>query len=120
MSEDLSTEWVDHHRPGAPDLYPADRREEMDELMAAIYRDVNNGVYRCGFAGTQDAYDAAYARLCAALVVEYKLTASRVLAHREVCAPVGRNADVFQRTSKRPPSRQTCSMIRPTRRSDRP
>lgn len=36
---------------------------------------------------------AAYARLCAALVVEYKLTASRVLAHREVCAPVGRKID---------------------------
>ena len=63
MSEDLSTEWVDHHRPGAPDLYPADRREEMDELMAGIYRDVNNGVYRCGFAGSQRAYEDAYDRL---------------------------------------------------------
>src|SRR5690606_5409912 len=63
MSEDLSTEWVDHHRPGAPDLYPADRREEMDELMAGIYRDVNNGVYRCGFAGSQQAYEDAYDRL---------------------------------------------------------
>ena len=80
MSEDLSTEWVDHHRPGAPDLYPADRREEMDELMAGIYRDVNNGVYRCGFAGTQDAYDAAYARLWTALDwLESRLTGRRYL-----------------------------------------
>lgn len=36
---------------------------------------------------------AAYARLCAALVVEYGLTSSRVLAHREVCSPVGRKID---------------------------
>ncbi len=60
---DLSTEWREHHRPGAPDLYPEDRRAEIDEVSAAVFRDVNNGVYRCGFAGTQDAYDRAYRRL---------------------------------------------------------
>jgi putative glutathione S-transferase len=60
---DLSTEWAEHHRPGAPDLYPAHLRDEMDELMRLVYRDVNNGVYRCGFAGSQRAYDKAYARL---------------------------------------------------------
>jgi putative glutathione S-transferase len=60
---DLSTEWTAHHRPGAPDLYPEDRRDEIDEVNAAVYRDVNNGVYRCGFAGSQRAYDRAYQRL---------------------------------------------------------
>jgi putative glutathione S-transferase len=60
---DLSTEWRAHHRPGAPDLYPEALRDEMDEVMEVIYRDVNDGVYRCGFAGTQDSYAAAYRRL---------------------------------------------------------
>lgn len=36
---------------------------------------------------------AAYVRLCAALVNAYGLTSARVLAHREVCAPVGRKID---------------------------
>jgi putative glutathione S-transferase len=31
--------------------------------MERIFTEVNNGVYRCGFAGSQEAYDAAYARL---------------------------------------------------------
>jgi putative glutathione S-transferase len=56
---DLSTEWTRFHKPGAPQLIPADR-DEMDVLIEEIYRDVNNGVYRCGFATSQEAYDAAY------------------------------------------------------------
>ena len=60
LTLDLSTEWTAHHRPGAPDLYPGDRRDEMDEVMEGVYRDLNDGVYRCGFAGSQDAYDTAY------------------------------------------------------------
>lgn len=63
MSIDLSTEWVDHHRIGAPDLAPDAWRDEMEEVMSGIYRDVNNGVYRCGFAGSQAAYEDAYERL---------------------------------------------------------
>ena len=42
-----------------PDLYPEDLREEIDALNERIYRTVNNGVYRCGFATTQAAYDEA-------------------------------------------------------------
>jgi putative glutathione S-transferase len=60
---DLSTEWRDHHRPGAPDLYPEDRREEIDEVNRVVFAEVNNGVYRCGFAGEQAAYEPAYRRL---------------------------------------------------------
>lgn len=63
MSLDLSTEWTELHRDGAPDLYPEAWREEMDEVMLGIYRDVNNGVYRCGFAGDQKAYEDAFERL---------------------------------------------------------
>jgi putative glutathione S-transferase len=62
LTLDLSTEWRAFHRAGAPDLYPQDRRE-IDAIVADVYADVNNGVSRCGFAGTQDAYDAAYERL---------------------------------------------------------
>ena len=60
---DLSTEWRDHHRPGAPDLYPERRRDEIDEFSADIFADVNNAVYEAGFAGGQEAYERAYRRL---------------------------------------------------------
>lgn len=80
LTLDLSTEWVDFHRPGAPDLYPVALREEMDEVMRRVYTEINNGVYRCGFAGTQEAYDAAYDRLFTALDwVEERLTDRRYL-----------------------------------------
>ncbi|MDP9445234.1 MAG: glutathione S-transferase family protein [Actinomycetota bacterium] len=57
---DLSTEWREFHRPDAPDLYPAALRAEIDEVNESVFRDVNNGVYRCGFATTQEAYEEAY------------------------------------------------------------
>ena len=52
-----------YHRAGAPDLYPVALREGIDEVAELVYYDVNNGVYKCGFAGSQDAYDKAYRRL---------------------------------------------------------
>jgi glutathionyl-hydroquinone reductase len=64
---DLSTEWTAHHRDGAPQLYPEDRREEIDAVAEAVFRDVNNGVYEAGFAGTQASYEDAYDRLFARL-----------------------------------------------------
>ena len=60
---DLSTEWRAYHRDGAPDLYPAERRAEIDELDEVVFADVNNGVYRCGFASSQQAYEEAHRRL---------------------------------------------------------
>jgi putative glutathione S-transferase len=60
---DLSLEWRKFHREGAPDLYPEHLRDEIDEVNRDIYPDVNNGVYRAGFAGTQEAYEKAYHRL---------------------------------------------------------
>ena len=63
MTLDLSTEWAQYHRAGAPQLYPEPLRAEIDEVAKRVYTEVNNGVYRCGFAGSQDAYDAAFDRL---------------------------------------------------------
>ena len=67
MTLDLSTQWTGFHREGAPDLYPEHLRAEMDELMDLIYRQVNNGVYSAGFAGTQESYERAYDELFAQL-----------------------------------------------------
>lgn len=63
ISLDLSAEWRELHRAGAPDLYPAGRRAEIDEINAVVYTDVNNGVYRCGFATSQQAYQRAFRAL---------------------------------------------------------
>ncbi|WP_040695045.1 glutathione S-transferase family protein [Nocardia vinacea] len=77
---DFATEWTAFHRPGAPQLYPQELRAEIDEVNLAVFRDVNNGVYRCGFAGTQDAYEAAYDRLFARLDwLSERLTTQRYL-----------------------------------------
>jgi glutathionyl-hydroquinone reductase len=43
------------------DLYPEDSREEIDALNDQLYRRLNNGVYRAGFATTQQAYEEAFA-----------------------------------------------------------
>ncbi|HXH02491.1 MAG TPA: glutathione S-transferase family protein [Candidatus Competibacteraceae bacterium] len=59
----------------AVDCYPEPLRQEIDELNAWIYRDINNGVYRAGFAATQGAYERGYERLFAALdELETRLT----------------------------------------------
>ncbi len=80
MTLDLSSEWRDYHREGAPDLYPEDLREEIDAVNRRVFTEVNNGVYRCGFAGSQQAYDRAYERLWSALDwLERRLTGRRYL-----------------------------------------
>lgn len=80
LTLDFGSQWTAHHRPGAPDLYPSAQRGELDELMAFVFAHVNNGVYRCGFAGSQEAYDAAYDDLWAALDrLEARLATRRYL-----------------------------------------
>lgn len=49
------------------DLYPAAQRDEIDQINERVYRSINNGVYRCGFATTQWAYEEAFIDLFAAL-----------------------------------------------------
>jgi putative glutathione S-transferase len=49
------------------DLYPAEHRAEIDRLNAIVYEQVNDGVYRAGFATSQTVYEAAAVRLFAML-----------------------------------------------------
>lgn len=67
MTLDMSTEWTAHHRPGAPELYPEKLRDEIDDVAGKVFTDVNNAVYQAGFAGSQEAYERAYAKLFARL-----------------------------------------------------
>ena len=62
------------------DFYPAALREEIDAINQPIYENVNNGVYRCGFATSQAAYDRAYDRLFETLdELESRLANNRYL-----------------------------------------
>ena len=77
---DMSLEWKAHHREGAPELYPHALRREIDAVNETVYGDVNNGVYRAGFAGSQEAYASAYTSLFARLdQLSERLTTSRYL-----------------------------------------
>ena len=48
-----------HLVPDAPDFYPDDCRSSVDAWNARIYPSLNNGVYRAGFAGSQESYETA-------------------------------------------------------------
>ncbi len=49
------------------DLYPQELRRDIDEINAFVYDNVNNGVYRCGLAKSQAAYEESFGKLFAAL-----------------------------------------------------
>jgi len=72
------------------DLYPEPLKVTIDEWNDRIYTTVNNGVYRCGFAQTQSAYDQACAELFATLDVIEKTLAN----HRYLCGDTITLADV--------------------------
>ena len=77
---DFETQFQAHQRPDAPDLYPEPLRAEIDVINALIYEDVNNGVYKAGFATTQEAYEAAVDALFARLDwLEQRLAGQRFL-----------------------------------------
>ena len=62
------------------DFYPKVLRERIDAVNARVYDGINNGVYKAGFATTQDAYEAAFDDLFAALdEVEERLDRQRYL-----------------------------------------
>ncbi|OED40516.1 glutathione-dependent reductase [Chromatiales bacterium (ex Bugula neritina AB1)] len=69
----------------AGDYYPLDLRTEIDAVNELVYHNVNNGVYRCGFATTQDAYNEAVAGLFDTLdMLEQRLASQRYLAGAQI------------------------------------
>jgi glutathionyl-hydroquinone reductase len=67
------------------DYYPPALREEIDRVNALVYDNVNNGVYRAGFATSQEAYEEAFRALFAALdEVEQRLGRQRYLVGRDI------------------------------------
>ncbi|WMT38983.1 glutathione S-transferase C-terminal domain-containing protein [Paenibacillus sp. D2_2] len=76
----LETAFKPFHKEGAPDLYPAELRAEIDEFNDILFHEVNNGVYKAGFAQSQEAYEQAYDVLFARLdQLEERLSKSRYL-----------------------------------------
>ena len=66
--------------PVATDYYPASLRANIDRVNEFVYENINNGVYRCGFAGTQRAYEHAFDQLFKALdEIESRLDRQRYL-----------------------------------------
>jgi glutathionyl-hydroquinone reductase len=64
---------------------PADLRTRIDEINSYVYDNVNNGVYKCGFATAQAAYESAFDALFAALDrIETQLASQRYLAGNEL------------------------------------
>lgn len=63
------------------DFYPTELKDEIDKINALVYDNINNGVYKAGFATTQKAYEKAYHQLFDALdFVEQKLSQQPYLA----------------------------------------
>ena len=67
------------------DFYPAALRGEIDRVNATVYAAINNGVYRCGFARSQEAYEAAYDLLFKTLYeLEARLGRQRYLVGKQI------------------------------------
>lgn len=81
MFNNAFNEWGDTQ----VDLYPEPLRHEIDRVNARVYDGINNGVYKCGFATTQQAYNEAYQSLFATLdEMESRLSKQRYLAGNEI------------------------------------
>ncbi len=82
---DFETQFRAFHKPDAPDLYPEALRPEIDAINEVVYHDVNNGVYKVGFATTQTAYEAAVTALFARLdQLEERLSTQRYLVGNQL------------------------------------
>ncbi len=74
------TVWKPFHKQNAPDLYPEHLRKEIDELNVILFHEINNGVYKAGFAKSQTEYEKAYDVLFQRLDwLEERLSKSRYL-----------------------------------------
>lgn len=56
---DFTTALKPLHREGAPDLYPADKQEAIDQWNERIGKELNSGIYKVGFAKNQEDYEEA-------------------------------------------------------------
>jgi putative glutathione S-transferase len=56
----LETVWKPFHKEDAPELYPERLRKEIDELNDLLFHEINNGVYKAGFAHSQEEYEKNY------------------------------------------------------------
>jgi putative glutathione S-transferase len=86
---DLDTQFGAWANP-AYDLYPEHLRPQIDELNELVYTTVNNGVYRSGFATTQESYHEAVSRLFETL----DQLEARLAAHRYLLGDAITEADV--------------------------
>lgn len=76
----FETVWSPYHKSNAPDLYPEQLRADIDALNDVIFRDINNGVYKCGFARSQEAYEDSFHRLFSRLdELDQRLSSNRFL-----------------------------------------
>ncbi|MDR1232059.1 MAG: glutathione S-transferase C-terminal domain-containing protein [Spirochaetaceae bacterium] len=80
LSNYWETVWSPFHKEGAPDLYPEDLRDDIDALNDVLFHEVNNAVYKAGFAQSQDEYEKAYHLLFNRLdMLEQRLATQRYL-----------------------------------------
>jgi glutathionyl-hydroquinone reductase len=76
----METAFAGFWRPGAPDLYPAAQRREIEAIATLIHHTVNNGVYKAGMATTQAEYEEAFDALFTTLdTIEERLGRRRFL-----------------------------------------
>jgi len=84
ITTQLGTEFVDFAEPGV-DLYPEALRPEIDRLGEELFENVNNGVYKTGFATTQRAYEQAFDALFKTLDdLERRLSTRRYLVGHQL------------------------------------
>ena len=82
----LNSAW-DEWGDASVDLYPEPLRAEIDAINAWVYDDLNNGVYKAGFARSQEAYDEAFDGVFAALARLEEILGRAPLPHRRQRSP---------------------------------
>lgn len=76
----LEKEFKKFHKDGAPDLLPEDKEEDIKEFNEWLYHNVNNGIYKTGFAQSQKEYEKEYDNLFDSLdKIENHLDSNRYL-----------------------------------------
>ena len=85
----LNTAFNAYAKRELPDLYPVALRPQIERWNTTIYRTVNNGVYRAGFATAQDKHEAAVRELFATL----DLLEAHLREHRYLCGGALTEAD---------------------------